>query len=107
MSLRGSLRILQHLLGRNVRRRSHREPELLGQQIREPVVAGQAEVDQHRVAGVAKHHVARLEVEVDDVLAVERVEGARRSRLPMRAASSASSGARSICRGASLPGGTP
>ena len=64
----------QHLLRRDVGCRSHRDPELLGQKVREPVVAGEAEIDQHRLAAVAEHHVARLEIEVDDVLPVQRVQ---------------------------------
>jgi hypothetical protein len=37
-------------------------------------VARQAEVDQHRLAVVAQDHVARLEIEMDDVLAVQVVQ---------------------------------
>ncbi len=64
----------QHLLRRDVGRRSHRQPELLGEKIGKPVVAREAEIDEHRLAALAEHHVARLEVEVDDVLAVQRVK---------------------------------
>ena len=73
-SLRGSLRIALHLLGRHVGPGADRHRELLGQQVGQLLVARQAEVDQHRLAVVAQDDVAGLQVEVDDVLAVQVVQ---------------------------------
>ena len=92
MSLRGSLRIAQHLLGRDVGPGADRPVELLGDEVGKLVVARQAEIDQHRLAVVAQDDVARLEVEMDDVLA-DGCRAARHATLaPMRATSSAGSG---------------
>ena len=43
-------------------------------QIGQQVVMGEAEIEQNGFAGWAEHDVARLDVEMDDVLAVQIVQ---------------------------------
>ena len=69
-----TLEDVQHLLRRDVRAGSHRQPELLRQKVRKPVVPRDAEIDQHRLTCFAEKNIARLQVKVDDVLAVEFVQ---------------------------------
>ena len=63
-----------HLLGRHVGHGAHRQVELLVEQIGQVVMAAQAVVDQHRLAARTEQDVARLDVEMDDVLAVQVVQ---------------------------------
>jgi hypothetical protein len=48
--------------------------ELFLQEVRQLIVARQAEVDQHGLAALADHDVARLHVVVNDVLAMDVVQ---------------------------------
>jgi hypothetical protein len=61
----------------NVRAGPDRKAELLGKEIRQPIVSRDPEVDDHGLTAFPEHHVARLDVEVDDVLAVDVVQGGR------------------------------
>ena len=74
----------QHLLGRDVGAGAHGQVELLGQQVGQLRVVGEAEVDQHGGAVGAEQHVARLHVEVDDVLRVQRLQRQRHARADVR-----------------------
>ena len=65
----------QQLLGRHVLGGAGRLVELLLQQIRQMLVARQAEIDQHGLAGRPEQHVGRLEVEMEHVLLVQVAEG--------------------------------
>ena len=80
-------RIVAHAeqpLRRHVGRGAVRHAELLLQQVRQMVVMRQAVIDQHRLAALAEHDAARLDVVMDDVLPVQvgaaRRDLARRSR---------------------------
>ena len=64
-----------HLLGRHVRPGAQGQAELFVQQVGQVVVARQAKVDQHRLPIGPEHDVAGLDVEVDHVLAVQRMHG--------------------------------
>ena len=68
-----ALRLVAHaqeLLGRHVGGRAEGQAELLLHEVGKLVVAGKPEVEHHRLSARAKHDVARLDVEVDDVLLV-------------------------------------
>ena len=64
----------QHLLGGHVDPVAERNPELLGEKIGVVAMAGKAEVDEHHFAARTKHHVGRLQVQVDDVLPVQLMQ---------------------------------
>mmetsp|Transcript_10601 Transcript_10601/g.43296 ORF Transcript_10601/g.43296 Transcript_10601/m.43296 type:complete len:454 (-) Transcript_10601:1354-2715(-) len=68
-------RVIAHeldLLRAHIGPGAHRQRELLLQQIGQLLMAAQAEIDQHRGAIRAEHDVAGLDVEVNDMLAVQR-----------------------------------
>ena len=65
------------LLRRHVGRGAVGQPELLLHQVGQLVVLRQPEIDQHGFARGAEHDVARLDVEMDDMLAVQVVERGR------------------------------
>ncbi len=65
------------LLRRHVGRRPERHPKLFLHQIGKLVVMGEAEIQQHGFAGRPEHDVARLDVEMDHVLAVKVVQRLR------------------------------
>jgi hypothetical protein len=70
----GVAAVVTDLLRRDVGAGPHREPELLLEQVGKGVVPRQPEIEKHRFAAVAEHHVARFEIQVDDVLGVQRVK---------------------------------
>ena len=69
--------VLAHLLGRNIGRRSHRQPEFGLQQIGHFTMARETKVDKTRLARVANHDVGGLDVVVDDLLLVQLDQGGR------------------------------
>jgi hypothetical protein len=64
----------EDLLGRDIGAGAERAVDLFGRQIGQAEVAGKPEIEQHRFAAVTDHDVARLEVEVNDVLPVQVLE---------------------------------
>ena len=64
----------KQLLGRNVGRGAERHAKFLLHQIRQVIVTRQAEIQEHRLAARPQHDVARLDIEVNDVLAVQIVQ---------------------------------
>ena len=64
----------EHLLGGDVGVRAHRLRDDLGHQVGELVVPRESEVDEHRLAALAKQDVGRRDVQVDDVLAMQVVQ---------------------------------
>ena len=67
----------EQLLRRQVGRRAGLEPLLLREQIGKVGMPGEAEVEQHRLAGRAQEDVVRLEIAVDRVLLVQTVQRVR------------------------------
>src|SRR5262245_60184855 len=64
----------ENLLGRNISARSDRSLGFLLHQVRQLVVPRETEIDQHRVFPT-QDHIARLEIEMDDMLAMDVVQG--------------------------------
>ena len=67
----------QQLLRRHVGRGAEGHAELLLHQIGQLVVVRQAEIDQHGLAARPEHDVARLDVEMNDMLPVQVVQRVR------------------------------
>ncbi len=65
----------EDLLRRHIGRRAVGQAKFLVHQVGQKQVAGKAVVDQHGLAGLAKHDVRRFDVEMDDVLTVQVDEG--------------------------------
>ena len=63
-----------HLLGRNIGAGPHRQAEFFREQVGQLLVTRQAEVDQRGLAGRTQDDVGRLDVEMDDVLTMQRIE---------------------------------
>ena len=74
----------QHLFGRHVGRCAIGHAEFLLHQVRQVAVVGQAIIDQHGFARRPEHDVRRLDVEVDDTLAVQRLHGIGNARADRR-----------------------
>src|SRR5262249_45202627 len=64
----------ENLLGRNISARSDRSLGFLLHQVRQLVVPRETEIDQHR-GFPTQDHIARLKIEMDDMLAMDVVQG--------------------------------
>ena len=93
-SLRGSVRCPCSCSGRDVRGRAGGVMLLLREQVGKVRVVREAEVEQHGFAVGPKDEILRLDVEMNDVLAVHRCGWRRRAPRRCRATSGGASGAR-------------